>query len=266
MSRGYLFYAIGDYFLDEAINLAKSIKKYGQDDYPISLVLHEDGINKADKTDLFDKLFIFDETGEIFNDVTLPHEKYCILSSFDVVKYSPYDETMIIDTDVLCTSSTKVAWNVMTSLDQAFNVVGRNKSPDWHFGYNHQLIKKHGYNFPETHGGCILLKKNHKDVDKFIDLLIYAWNNYSKLGFKTRFRGGKSQEIHFSYAFANLNYKVIEFSEHPVMTFNYPRNIELPNKKQTIENNKELYDYIPFVHMFKPHRETYLKLVKRLLC
>jgi len=40
MSRGYLFYAIGDYWLDEAINLGKSIRKYCNDTYPISLVVN----------------------------------------------------------------------------------------------------------------------------------------------------------------------------------------------------------------------------------
>lgn len=265
MSRGYLFYAIGDYFLDEAINLAKSIRKYGEDDYPISLVVNESGVQRANETDLFDKLLVFDETSELLKSTKLPHEKYCVLASFEMTHHAPYDETMVTDTDVLCTSSTKPAWDVMTSLDQAFTMVGRNISPDWHFGFNKELSERHGYNFPETHGGCTLVKRNHKDVDKFVELLLEAWYSYNELGFKRMFRGGKSQEIHYSYAFANLNYKVIEFGEHPVMTFNYPADIELPNKKQTVEDNKELYDYIPFVHMFKKHRQDYLKLVKRLL-
>jgi hypothetical protein len=265
MSRGYLFYAIGDYFLDEAITLTKSIQKYGEDDYPISLVVNEKGADRADKTGLFDKLLVFDESPEIFKSVKLPHEKYGILATFEMAQHAPYDETMVTDTDVLCTSSTKPAWDAMTSLDQAFTMVGRNVSPNWHFGYNHELSKKHGYNFPETHAGCTLVKKNHSDVNKFQHLLIDAWNNYHELGFKSIFRGGRCQEIHYSYAFANLNYKVIEFGEHPVMTFNYPPDIKLPNKKQLVENNKELYDYIPFVHMFKKHRQDYFKLVKRLL-
>ena len=52
MNRGYLFYAIGDYWLDEAINLSKSIRKYGNDKYPISLVIKDDGIRKAKETNL----------------------------------------------------------------------------------------------------------------------------------------------------------------------------------------------------------------------
>ena len=265
MSRGYLFYAIGDYFLDEAINLAKSIRKYGEDNYPISLVVNESGATRANETDLFDKLLVFDETSELLKSTKLPHEKYGVLASFEMAHHAPYDETMVTDTDVLCTSSTKPAWDAMTSLDQAFTMVGRNLSPDWHFGHCHAISKKHGYNFPETHAGCTLVKRNHKDVDKFVELLLYAWNNYNELGFKRYFRGGRCQEIHFSYAFANLDYKVIEFGEHPVMTFNYKPDIKLPNNKQLIEGNKELYDNIPFVHMFKSYRHHYLKLVDRLL-
>ena len=264
MSRGYLFYAIGDYWLDEAINLSKSIRKFGNDKYPISLVVKEDGIDKANDVNLFDKLIILDESNELFNEVSLNHEKYGVVASFFMFDIAPYDETMIIDTDVLCLADTKTAWDKLTSKDQAFTPVGRNVSPDWHFGHNRKLTQDLGFNIPETHNGCQVIKPNHSDVPKFIEHLLYSWRNYDKLGFQRKFRGGACQEINFGYASGKMNYKVVEFEVDPVMTFNIGLDTKLPTRIQTL-NNSEMYYNIPFIHMFKPHRNTYLELVKRLL-
>lgn len=264
MSRGYLFYAIGDYWLDEAINLSKSIRKFGNDNYPISLVVKEDGIERANNTELFDKLIILNEESELFTKTKLNHEKYGVIASFFMFDIAPYDETMIIDTDVLCTYDTKIAWEKLTSKDQCFTPVGRNVSPDWHFGHNKELVQSLGFNIPETHNGCQMIKPNHSDVPKFVEHLLYSWDNYDKLGFQRKFRGGACQEINFGYASGKMNYEVIEFSEEPVMTFNIGLDTKIPTRIQTLDNS-ELYDNIPFIHMFKPHRNTYLELVKRLL-
>jgi hypothetical protein len=264
MSRGYLFYAIGDYWLEEAINLSKSIRKFGNDNYPISLVIKEDCIQKANETNLFDKLIILDESNELFGEVNLNHEKYGVVASFFMFDLAPYDETMIIDTDVLCTCDTKIAWEKLTSKDQCFTPVGRNISPEWHFGHNQELCESLGFNIPETHNGCQVIKPKHKDVPKFIEHILYSWNNYDELGFQRKFRYGRCQEINFGYASGKMNYEVIEFSEEPIMTFNIKVDTSLPTNIQTLDNS-ELYDNIPFIHMFKPHRDTYLELVKRLL-
>jgi hypothetical protein len=265
MSRGYLFYAIGDYWLDEAINLSKSIRKYGNDKYPISLVIKDDGIRKAKETNLFDKLIILDEESQMFTKTKLNHEKYGVIASFFMFDIAPYDETMIIDTDVLCLADTKIAWEKLTSKDQCFTPVGRNISPDWHFGHNKELSKSLGFNIPETHNGCQVIKPHHSDVPKFIENLLYSWDNYDKLGFQRKFRGGACQEINFGYASGKMNYEVIEFGEEPIMTFNIGIDWKIPTKIQTAEKNKVMYDNIPFIHMFKPHRNTYLELVKKLL-
>ena len=64
--------------------------------------------SKANETNLFDKLIILDESNELFGEVNLNHEKYGVVASFFMFDLAPYDETMIIDTDVLCTSDTKI--------------------------------------------------------------------------------------------------------------------------------------------------------------
>jgi hypothetical protein len=264
MSRGYLFYAIGDYWLDEAINLSKSIRKFGNDNYPISLVIKEASIKKAQDIDLFDNLIILNEQNELFKSTDLNHEKYGIIASFFMFDIAPYDETMIIDTDVLCTSDTKIAWEKLTSKEQCFTSIGKTISPEWHFGHNQKLCESLGFNIPETHNGCQVIKPKHKDVPKFVEHLLISWNNYDKLGFKRKFRGGACQEINFGYASGKMNYEVIEFSEEPIMTFNIGLDTKLPTRIQTL-NNSEMYGDIPFIHMFKAYRDTYLELVKRLL-
>jgi hypothetical protein len=176
-----------------------------------------------------------------------------------------------MDTDILCQYSTEQVWKLMSAVDQAVVTVGTNYSPHWNFGFNYEVSENLGKNVPETHTGIIFFNRNHKDFNNYFELLPKIYVDYETYKLRRLFRGGRADEPIFAVANAIFEYKVLEFSETPIITFNYEDSVELPSKLQTFghsinyENRKELDNYITFIHMFKPYRNEYFKILNKLL-
>lgn len=270
MSKGYLFLAFGNYYVEELLNLVKMIRKTG-DILPISVVCGTDDFNNLNSSGFFDKIIIHEFDHELYSsDCKTSFEKYCLIPRLLFNTFLIYDETIITDTDMLCQYNPSDIWNIVSLVDQAVVMTGQNFSPDWHFGYNHEVSKNLGKNVPESHGGFFYINKHHKDIDKFFEMSIDVYKNYDSYKLRRMFRGGRVDEPVFAIVNALLDYKVMEFGEEPIITFNYHMDIELPSKIQTFgryknPNSIELKNYIPFVHMFKPHRDIYFKLVDKIL-
>lgn len=271
MSRGYLFLAFGDYYVEELISLVKMIRKTN-DTLPASVVCTEYDVSKLHESNLFDKIIIHTFEHELYNDeyCKTSFEKYCLIPRLLFNNFLIYDETIITDTDMLCQYNPSHIWDIVSSIDQAVVMTGINYSPEWHFGFNYEVSNNLGKNVPESHGGFFYINKNHKDLNRFFELAIQVYKKYDDYKLKRMFRGGRVDEPVFAIVNAMMDYKVMEFGEEPIITFNYHEDIELPSKIQTFgrfknENSIELRDYIPFVHMFKPHRSVYFKLIDRIL-
>lgn len=270
MSRGYLFLTFGQYYVEELLNLVKMIRKTG-DDLPISVVCSNDDFDNLDRSGFFDKIIIHKFEHELYtHDCQTSFEKYCLIPRLLFNTFLVYDETIITDTDMLCQYNPSHVWDIMSSIDQPVVMTGQTYSPDWHFGYNHEVSKNLGKNVPESHGGIFYINKNHKDLNNFFEKSIEVYKNYDSYKLRRMFRGGRVDEPVFAIVNALFDYRVLDFDKEPIITFNYHSDIKLPSKIQTFgrhknPNSKELYDYIPFVHMFKPHRDLYFKLVNRIL-
>lgn len=270
MNRGYLYLAFGDYYVEELISLVHMIRKTG-DTLPISVVCGINDFNTLQSTNLFHKIIVHHFDHKLYvEDCLTGFEKYCLIPRLLLNTFLVYDETIITDTDMLCQYNPSHIWDIMSKLDQPVVMTGQKYSPDWHFGYNHLVSKQLGKNVPESHGGIFYINKNHKDLDMFFEKSIEVYKNYDSYGLKRFFRNGRVDEPIFAIVNALFDYKVMEFGEEPIITFNYDDSIELPSKLQTFgkyknPNAKELKNYIPFIHMFKPHRHDYFKLVDKIL-
>lgn len=274
MSKGYMFLAFGKKYCIEAINLSKTIRKTG-DNLPISIVCEESDIDLLQQSDLFDNIIVHEFDHELYQiDCNTHFEKFCLIPRLLFNTFLVYDETIIVDTDMLCQYNPSNVWDLVSSIDQAVVMTGQNISPEWHFGFNHEVSKNLGKNVPESHGGFFYINKLHKDIDKFFELSIEVYQKYDSYKLRRLFRGGRVDEPIFAVVNAIMDYKVMEFGEEPIITFNYDDSIELPSKYQTFgkfknPNPKELKDYIPFIHMFINNQERvwieYPKLLNKLL-
>ena len=270
MKKGYLLLTFGGYYVEEAINLVRMIRKTG-DTLPVSVVCTEEDVPELEQSSLFDKIIIHSFTHPLYQTCTTSFEKFCLVPRLLFDTFLQYDETIIVDTDMLCQTNPCGVWDEVKSLDQCVVMTGQNISPDWHFGYNHEVSEKLGKNVPESHGGFFYINRLHKDLKNFFNLAINVYHNYDNYGLKRMFRGGRVDEPIFAIVNAHMDYKVLEFGESPIITFNYDMGVELPSKFQSFgkfkdrTNWKELRDIPPFVHMFKPHRGEYFKLVDKIL-
>lgn len=249
MTQGYFLIALGPRYIDECVFLSKTIRKQG-DHRPISLLIDRNDESYARSHNLFDQFVYFEPSGNIWNECTTGFEKYCLYPRLYFDQLIPYDETIIVDSDVLCQSSADHVWNYMTTRSCPVGMMGRRHDPSWHWGTIHEVSAAYGKHVPHVHGGFFYLRK-HPQLYQFFEYAREVFHQYDMYGCKRYFRGGKVDEIIFAITHANFDWWPIEFDEYPVMTFNYGPNVSIPSRLQTEGNqNIELENYIPFVHMF----------------
>lgn len=264
-TRGYLFLAFGEYYCRELYNLVLTLNKAGNT-LPISVVCSRNDVDTLVKTNLYDEVLIFDFEHELYKEPGLTQfEALCLIPRLLFNHLVPYDQTIITDTDMLCQYNPQSVWDKVSTIDQPVVMTGVNYDPTWHFGYNHEVSAHLGKNVPASHGGFFFINRNHPKLDEYFKLSIEVYKKYDDYKLRRMFRGGRVDEPIFAVVNAMMGYPVLEFTEHPVITFNYKADRELPSKVQTIPFEKELDDYIPFIHMFKPHTENYSTLLQKLL-
>jgi len=265
MSKGYFFIALGEYYIDECVLLANTIRK--QKDYkPISLLIHPKNESYARSKNIFDQLINFIPNDLLWNECHTDFEKYCLYPRINFEKYIPYDENIIVDSDVLCQAPADNLWNILSNQEMPIRMLGRLHDPNWHWGAIGEVSKAYGKHIPHVHGGFFYLRKN-KFLDDFFSYSREVFYKYDEYKCKRAFRGGRVDEIIFAIAHSYYNMPPVEFDDVPAMTFNYDSSITVPSKLQTEGGqNIQLDDYIPFVHMFdKMAGKNFKNLYERIM-
>lgn len=263
--EGYLFIAIGRKYIDESYNLSLTIRCNG-DERPISLLINKEDEEYAKSKNLFDKLIFFEPNDQLYKDCVTGFEKYCLYPRINFDKYIPYEKTIITDTDMLCIYEMNQVWNTFSSNSQPIQMLGIYNDLNWHWGSLREVIEAYGKHIPHTHGGIFYIRKDDS-LKVFFDYCRELFYKYDEYKCKRNFRGGKVDEIIFAIAFSKFDYKPLEFTEHPIMTFNLLGEVILPTRLQTVNNNYKIMDNpISLVHMFeKMEGLNYQKLLKRII-
>lgn len=249
MTQGYFLIALGEQYVNESVILTQTIRRQG-DNRPISLLVDSRSNDYARSTELFDQYIMFEPQGDIWDQSTTNFEKYCLYPRIHFDKTIPYDETIIVDTDVLCQHNADALWETLSSRQNSVQMYGRYNDSTWHWGTIKEVSQAYGCHVPHVHGGFFYLRR-HGFLTEFFDYCREVFHKYDEYKCKRYFRGGRVDEIIFAIAHAKFGMKPIEFDSIPGMTFNYTPDIEIPSRLQTEGNqNIELDDYIPFVHMF----------------
>jgi hypothetical protein len=256
INQGYFLIALGKRYIDECLLLAKTIRKVG-DNRPISLLVHSEDVEYASTLGMFDKFVEFKPEGDIWSSCTTGFEKYCLYPRINFEKYLPYDENIIVDSDVLCQYNPEEVWNYMHNQVLPVRMLGRLDDPNWHWGSIKEVSEAYGKHVPHVHGGFFYLRKD-PFLNTFFQYCREVFNRYDEYKCKRMFRGGKVDEIIFAIAHANFDMNPIPFDEFPVMTFNYGLDISVPSKLQTEGGqNIEMNSCPPFVHMFDKMEGSY---------
>lgn len=270
-NSGYFLIAMGKEYIDEACNLVKNLRKFN-DINPVSVLCLDTDINYVNSTGLFDKAIPFNFDNKFSKLDKTPFEKYGGTPKILMMDYSPYDETIYSDCDMLIQSNTDSVWNHFRSIDQAVIATGGivNKD-DAMANVVANKLKKDISKLYYTHSGILYYNKNHKDFKNFCDKLKFFWENYDDYGLYVHlYKGGKADENSIFITFAELNYVSANPILFPLITHNYHKDIELPSN---IVTGGEMHAVLttlnsppPFIHMFKKYgREHYNVLYNKLM-
>jgi hypothetical protein len=277
MSMGYFQIGLGKKYIDESCAFIWSLRQF-KDNYPVSILVKKEDFDYAFSKNVFDNVIVLDENDPLFGLCGNNHDKYCIFPRVSMLKYVPYSECIVIDTDVFCTHSPDKAWESFRDKGQPFNCIGMYNDPAFHWSNINKINKKLETNIPCVHGGVFYLNKNFgkEDLETFFLHVLYAFLNYDNLGFVRAFeerefdrktdKGAMTDEIMFGYAMSKMKLTLLDFSLHSVMTFeidNYLINeMTFPNHRQThkeycllcakLGKDKPIImpDPIPFVHIY----------------
>ena len=256
LTQGYFFIALGKRYIDECYMLAETIGKQGCK-RPVSLLIHPEDEEYARSRYMFDKLVIFNPDDDLWKECNTGFEKFCLYPRINFEQYLPYDENIIVDSDVLCQYNPDTLWNYLSNQPLPIRMLGRIDDPNWHWGAIGEVSKAYGKHVPHVHGGFFYLRKN-SFLEQFFAYCRVVFYRYDEFNCKRAFRGGRVDEIIFAIAHAYFNLNPIPFDDVPAMTFNYGLDIEVPSKLQTEGGqNVEMKDYIPFVHMFDKMEGSY---------
>lgn len=261
--KGYFFIALGKYYIDECLLLHNTIRKQG-DLKPISLLIKKEDEYYASEKNCFDKLIFFNPSGEIWDNCSTQFEKYCLYPRINLDKLLPYEENIIVDSDVLCQYNADEIWDFCKN--KSIVMTGIKNDPGWHWGTVREVSDAYGKHVPHVHGGFFYLK-NNQFVKAFFEHCRCVFWKYDDYKCKRWFRGGKVDEIIFAISHSNFNINPINFDEFPIITFNYSKEKKIPSKFQTTMG-VEMQNYIPFIHMFEKmngenFKEIYNKIMEK---
>jgi hypothetical protein len=249
LTQGYFLIALGKHYIDECEKLVQTIRKQG-DTRPVALLIHPEDESYAAGKNLFSDLVQFTPKDDLWTSSETSFEKYCLYPRINFEKYLPYDENIIVDSDVLCQYNPEALWNYLSNQPFPIRMLGRKNDPNWHWGGIGEVSKAYGQHVPHVHGGFFYLRKDGFLIP-FFDYCRVVFYRYDEYKCKRAFRGGKVDEIIFAIAHSYFNINPVEFDDLPAMAFNYTPDISIPSKLQTEgDQNVELRDYIPFIHMF----------------
>lgn len=147
MTRGFITIATGkEMYFQFADNLLRSYKLYCDDPYPFAILCDQEN----EYTAAFDHVIVFEKTAHPYFD------------KFELLKRSPFDETIFIDSDCLAYADLNQYWDYFAKADD-FSAAGTNYPIDSDRGlfqaeeigiFQNRVAWK-----PDIHGGLYFIRK-----------------------------------------------------------------------------------------------------------
>lgn len=171
MSKGYLVFAQNSStdYVRQAIALSASLKKSGNLE-PISIVT--DDRVPPEYCHLFDKIIPI-PWGD-----SAKHSQWKIENRWKLYHITPYDETVVMDSDIIVTDSLSLLWNFLNNYDLYFttDVVNFKSEQVIDTVYRQTFIQN---NLPNLYSGLHYFRKS-SSADEFYQLLELIVKNYNE--------------------------------------------------------------------------------------
>lgn len=243
-SEGYLLFAFGDKYVQDAVNFVKSLRSMGQDQRPVTVVA-----NAGCSIDLPNVNVINKQETEFDCLGRTDFEKFCVIPRVTADRYTPYDKTMHLDCDSLCIHPTADIWKDFASVPCAF--IGKRRDPEWHWGKMQEVEKLAGMSLPHIHGGLIYFTKESTELFKQAQ---YFYRNCDSFGVLRQFRGAPPEEMLFALACGKLDIVPFEYGKQRYMNWIFS-NVQLPT--DVCSRYGKVDKPFIFVHMHERKQEVY---------
>lgn len=190
MSKGIVFYADGDDYVLQSCLSAKSLKAFN--DVSISIITNNHIDSKY--KNIFDKII---ETPWIEHD----NSRFSILNRWKIYHFSPYEETIVLDSDTLVLQNIDFWWKLLDNYNLFFL--------DEVYTYrtvkvNDNVYRKaFRYNFlPNLYSGFHYFKKNDtsKEFFAWVELISKNWELFYGNFCKEYYPKHPSMDVTFSIA------------------------------------------------------------------
>ena len=168
--RGFITIAVGnEYYYDLAKNLLRSFRVYDKSGSDFSVICDR----------------ICDQVKDFDNVILLEKPSYSFLDKLELLKYTPYEETIFIDSDSLFVSDPDKLWEDFSSSDD-FSCYGKalplNAKNGWFYYEGTGEFKPYIDFIVKMHGGLYYFKKTERTKEIFTRAK-YIIDNYSEFKF-----------------------------------------------------------------------------------
>ena len=258
--QGYLLIAIGQRYIDEAKLLVDTLRKQG-DNRPVVIIIDSNDVSYFINLEIDAKYVILNGADNDFKYFNTDFERKGTYPKIKLYHYSPFEETIFVDSDVLCQTSTEKLWSFVGSQQQDVLMTGRKHDMGWAGGDIGNIISKFGKHIPHVHGGFVYFRK--PQAEQFYSFIMETVKNYDRWCGWRHYKGSMPDELLYAMTFGEFGYEPVNFDQFPIMTFDIPPD-QIPTKFQTSEG-KTLDDYIPFIHMINRsiHKPVYDKIINQ---
>lgn len=245
-NEGYVTIAVGEKYEYMASKLKETLKKFdpGRELYIITddVLDKECSHYKSCKTDF---------------------ERYKSHPIINIFKYSPFNKTIFLDADLLCSCSPHNVWSIFKDRGRDVDCLGRYKK---NYPFKNEFENKFKVKLYWGHGGIMYFDRSKLDesFQKTLQTVWYNINDYL-FGHCLYYRGSRDDQTVFSIAKSLHENYPLELVDYPIMSFVAHNDCDHPRYKpfwyacdNWYDTDKNHDSQFVFYHMFnKNNIENY---------
>ena len=212
MTEGYLTIAIGEKYEFLANKLKNTLQKF--DPSRELFILREENLVK-------DNYF--------FKSCKTDFERYGSYPKLTIPRFTPFDKTLFLDSDMLCASNPEFVWNFFKKRNKNLDCLG---SYDRNYSFKNKFEKKFKTKLFLNHGGLMYFDKT-KDNTKIVKRISHIWNHISHYtcGHKLSYLNSRDDQLIYSIAKSLEKNRPANLIYHPVISFVSHDDLEFPRYK-----------------------------------
>lgn len=202
MNNGFLIYAVGEKYLKQAILACLSIKQT-KNSFPVSIITTENTYFTENFYRIFDKIIFVKDTDD--------KDRYQCINRSLMYRLSPYENSIVIDSDVLFLESLDNLWpQLITNYSFYY--------PSVVYTYRGEILTSDFYRkvftsnkLKNIYTGIYFFKKNResKNFYEILEMVVTEWKKFYKIFLDKNFPKHPSMDVATS-----ITHHIVNFNQY----------------------------------------------------